>query len=548
MFPENLADLAAEELSTLIDTALDRYNELKAIPDAEITDEQIEELESLATGIASVRAEQTTREEAAAARAERIAAARSAVEVVDEDEGDDEPEAAADEVVEEEKEEALVAATPPRTVLKRAAQTLGRKVDEPADEEPKEDPNTAKLFAAADVRGFNSGQQLDGMEQAVEAIQARFKSFPKVRTGNRIEKYGAVIIQRPKSAFAIRGVDAESDMQVMMEAARESRLQGGSLVAAGGWCAPSTNLYGLTSWETVSGILDLPTVDVERGGINFTQGPDFGTDIYDNADFWFEQTEAEAEAGEEKPFLSVECPDFEDVRLSAVGFGIKAGILTNHAYPELIRRYVEGGLVGHAHKVNASVINKVLGYLGSATNFAELGSATADLLHAIEVAVMSIRYKYRLLPTDTVEGFLPVWAKAAIRADLATRNGVAQTNVSDAEIDAHFATRGVRMQYVYDWAGQDLAGDAAALPNSVQFAVYKAGTFVKGSDPVITLDAMYDSTEIKTNTYTALFAEESLLVANMYGQGRRFEVGLNYRGATGFPAVGAGEGVTFAGA
>jgi len=40
--------------------------------------------------------------------------------------------------------------------------------------------------------------------------------------------------------------------------------------------------------------------------------------------------------------------------------------------------------------------------------------------------------------------------------------------------------------------------------------IYPAGTWVKGTTDVITLDAVYDSATLLTNEYTALFAEEGI--------------------------------------
>lgn len=523
-FPEDLTALSAEELSALSDSALERYKALSDIDDAEITDEQLAELESLAAGITAIREETVRRDEAAAQRAERLAAAK-AIEI-------DEP--ASEEVAEEvevpaEEPEAVLAAAPkPRKPLSERAAAAGHnEVEVPATE-----AEVAKVFAAADVSGFATGAEIKSLDQVVEIATSRFKSMPRQRVANAVNKFGVASIHKPADpTFDITpGSDA---FGIMLKAADESRLEGGSLIAAGGWCAPNETLYGLTAWETVSGILDLPTVNVNRGGFSWSKGPDFGTDIFGNADFGFTQTEAQAEAGTVKPFLDVECPPFEDIRLDAIGFGIKAGILTNSAWPELIRRYVEGGLVAHQHRVNSYVIQKVLGYLGAASNFAELGSFASDVLSAVEIGVMSIRYKYRLAENATVEGFMPVWAKGAIRADLATRNGVDTTNITDQMIEQHFALRGARIQFVYDWTGQDMTGTELEFPSSLEFTLYPAGTFVKGGDNIIQLDAIYDSTNIETNTYTVLFAEESILVANMFGNGRRFAVATNRYGRTG---------------
>lgn len=524
-FPEDLTALSVDELSKLSDDALERFKALNDIPEAEIDDEQLAELEEIAAGITTIRSERVRRDEMAVDRADRLAAAK-AIEM-------DLPAVDAVEVEVEadvENVPVLVASAPvaPRAPLAARAARAARSTPDV----PEAAPQGAIITAAADISGFAAGSTVQTLDDVVKMASSRFKGMPRGRVGSSLNKYGVASIQKPVDhAFDITpGADA---FGIMMKAADETRLEGGSLVAAGGWCAPSETMYGLTAFETVSGILDLPTVNVNRGGFSFTKGPDFGADIFGNADFGFTQTEAQAEAGTVKPFLDVECPPFEEIRLDAIGFGLKAGILTNHAWPELIRRYVEGGLVAHQHRVNSYKIQKVLGYLGAASNFAELGSFSGDVLSAVEIGVTSLRYKYRLGENATVEGFMPVWGKAALRADLATRNGVEMTNVTDQQLDAHFATRGVRMQYVYDWVGQDMTGNELTLPSSLEFALYPAGTFVQGGDNIIQLDAIYDSTNIATNSYTVLFAEESILVANMFGNGRRFAVATNRDGRTG---------------
>jgi hypothetical protein len=385
------------------------------------------------------------------------------------------------------------------------------------------------------------------MDGAVKAFMSRIQGFPgggTKRVGKSFSKLGVALISKPGedrfSEFAIdERMSAEVAWRNIMAASSERNL-GQSLVAAGGWCAPSQNFYDLVQWETTSGALDLPTITITRGGINFTKGPDFST-IFDNTGFL--QTEAQAEAGTLKTFLEVACPDWAEVRLDAIGYGVKAPILTASpaGFPELVRRYLEGALVAHWHKVNAYVINKVVGMLGAVQNFAEFGSASGDLLNAIEVAAWSQRYKFRLSETATLEAMFPMWVKGALRADLARRNGVDMLAVTDAQIQSWFTMRGIRPQYVYDWAGQDMTGTATQFPVGVQFGIWPAGTFVKGENSVITLDAIYDSTEIKTNTYTAAFFEEAILVANTAGSGRLFEVALDYHGRTGVNDIGTAE-------
>jgi hypothetical protein len=134
----------------------------------------------------------------------------------------------------------------------------------------------------------------------------------------------------------------------------------------------------------------------------------------------------------------------------------------------------------------------------------------------------------------TLEVVLPTWIKAAIRADLARRQGVDLLDISDARIAGWFRDRNVNPQYVVDW--QDIASTAAsgytAPPSSVQFLLYAAGTFVKGVSESITLENIYDSVLLGTNDYTALFTEDPYLVAKRLWDSRVVTVPIASNGST----------------
>src|SRR3546814_6343740 len=87
-------------------------------------------------------------------------------------------------------------------------------------------------------------------------------------------------------------------------------------------------------------------------------------------------------------------------------------------------------------------------------------------------------------------------------------------SVTNAQINAWFTQRGISAQFVYDW--QDIGTTAASgflsWPNTVDFLLYPAGTWVKGAADVITLDTIYDSVGLGQNNYTALFTEEGYLI------------------------------------
>jgi hypothetical protein len=133
----------------------------------------------------------------------------------------------------------------------------------------------------------------------------------------------------------------------------------------------------------------------------------------------------------------------------------------------------------------------------------------------------------------TLEAIFPFWVRGAIRADLSRRlsgGGDDLLSVSDAQIASWFAQRGINPQFVYNW--QDLSRTATSYPNQVKFLMYPAGTWVKGTSPVINLTNIYDSTNLPQNEYTALFTEDGLVMLKLCHDSRIVTVPICPDGAT----------------
>jgi hypothetical protein len=111
--------------------------------------------------------------------------------------------------------------------------------------------------------------------------------------------------------------------------------------------------------------------------------------------------------------------------------------------------------------------------------------------------------------THTVEVVAPWWLKVMIKEDLGMRQF--PPDVSDAAIAKWFSDRYLSVQWVYDWQDPVVSGCGVTLPDDVRVLMYPAGTWVKGSIDVINVDAVYDSTNLESNVYTALFVEEGIL-------------------------------------
>jgi hypothetical protein len=512
--PEDITVLDDAALAEAIEQALTEAADFNDVPDADLDDEKLARLIALADFATAAKGEQGTRGEAAAERATRAQAARAALtrpdveDVVDAEIVEDEPAA------EVKKEPAAVSASAARKVpvVTRATAAVATLPVDVAANRP-----AAVLTASADVPGFATGGSIGDLDGIGKALISRMKGLPSVRLGGDDgvqQRYSVATIDLGATRTDdLVQTNGSTDQELVQRASRETRLPGGSLTAAGGWCAPSETLYDLCVTETTDGLLDLPSITVNRGGIRYTKGPSFN-DIYTTAGLGWILTEAQVIAGTPaKTCIEVTCPPFTDVRLDAVGICIKAPLLTLSAYPELVRRFTEGALIALQHKVDTYLIGKIAA--GSTTLNANGTPANAiDSLAELELITNYQRQQWRSSWTQTFEVLLPAWYKTIIRADLARRTGVDLINVTDADIDRYFANRHLRPQYLANYQPLTVTSGAIVVPASVETIVFPAGTWVKGTTDVISLDAVYDSTTLLTNTFTALFAEEGVLAVN----------------------------------
>jgi len=516
-----------QNFSTLADDALATYAaQVRAAFDAIAaldtpTEAQLDEAEAYADHLETIAAEQGGRVEKAAALSARREALRTRFasndEAEEDDEEDDQPADATEEEEKELSEEAqrISSAPPEATQARSGVATLARKVARPA--KPARTKAPISITAAADVPDFSTGQKID-MEAVGQALVNRMRGFGTPSgdgTSEDLRQHGVASfkLEFPKELTIDRGSD---DMEVLAHAAKETRLPGGSLVAAGGWCAPSETIYDLCAGETTDGIISVPEVNVARGGIRYTRGPDF-SDIYTAIGFC--QTEAQAIAGTSKTCVEVPCPPFVEVRLDACGVCIKAPILTNAAYPELVQRYISGSMIAHQHKMNAKVLNAMTS--GSTAKTATgLGAVSTDTFEALTLYGNQTRQKYRLGLNSSLEVVVPFWVKDVIKLDIARRNAIAVEVVTDSVVASEFSAYNLSVQYAYDWQElpyADVVGppavDADKWPATFKALLYPAGGWIKGTNDIINLNAVYDAASLATNVYTALFFEQGILVA-----------------------------------
>jgi hypothetical protein len=430
----------------------------------------------------------------------------------------------------------------------------------------------ATLVAAAGVPDYEAGHKFDSMLDVAKAFIARSAGHggPSGPTGAGPIHYPvAKMVRDYPDEFSVNMDD--NDYAKIMAAADEKRLPGGSLiassekrrqellatdptrdslVAAAGWCAPSETDYDICLQITTDGLYDAPEVQARRGGIRHNTGIDFSY-IFGGGTGFFNLTEAQVAAGTVKTCLEIPCPDFVDDRLGVTGLCLTGNILSIRGYPEFTATFTRGAMAASAHQVNreqiAAVVAGSTAVTLSGAPWATDGTVVSQVLSALEVAAVDIKYRLRLQRSATLEVVLPYWILAQMRADWIRRNGGDYANtitLADSEISAAMSARGVRAQYVYDWqdsfsggaASGTLPGSTTAigsLPISLQFLIYPAGTWVRAVSDVITLNSVYDSTKLATNQVTHLFTETGWKMVRMCPLSRVYTIAICPSGKTG---------------
>lgn len=589
--PEDLQGLTPDQLVELETRAVELFDQLNA---AEPTPQTVAAMSDLAAAIQAIRGEQTRRaEEAEQQRAEadklvaQVHGTPEAEGTEDEQptEGDDENGDESEQPTEPEPQptEQPPAEQPPAEQPPEAVAAAGRrhdprddlrrtrKINIPLSEVRKRAPQpeptepALEIIAASDLRGIG-GKQIEDLETLAKAFTQRASRMATTRMGKAALDSAptvATITNRYDTSIAADAspIDTEQVMRQLTSKGRTVEAMA-SMVAAGGWCAPSETRYDFFDITCEDGQIDLPTTGIERGGVRVPQSLSFadfvalvpaggaalGTDL-DPANntmpwLWTEADDIAATGqpgGPDKLCLRAPCPDFDEWRLECYGVCITAGNLTDDAYPELTQKIIRLAMAAHSRTMNARTIGlMVAASTACATGgfFDQGGGATADMLASIEWAAIDYRNRFGMCDNDVLEVVLPSWVRAVVRADLSRRTGMAEFAITNDQIGDWFDLRGVRVQWVRDWqvAGTNQPGGATATmvyPGSVNFLMYAAGTFVKGNGMTLDLGPVRDSVLNATNDHTAVWTEECNLVARIGHESRCYTVSLCAGGRTG---------------
>lgn len=426
---------------------------------------------------------------------------------------------------------------------------------------PERVPNA--VTASIDIPGVAHGTEMPDIAALAEAFQRKAKAIPVTRDGKGAPWHQVASV-RNTPEHVIDDRTPHGTVEELWKDMTKPESQK-ALVAGGGWCAPSQIMYDFFNIaEDTDGMIDLPTVGVSRGGIRFPVSPAIGDVFFQNAGsnpasgfggfafsmsnatdpwLWTESDDALTVTGSvNKPTLRVPCPTFSEQRLECYGISLTAGNLTDDAYPESTQNFIRLLRAAYSHAINARLISLMDTAAGGATT---VGAVTTDgpatrLLNAVGLAAMDYRAKFAMSTRAVLEVVIPYWIREVIRADLVLRPNVdpAQMAVADAQIDAYFTARNVRVQWVNDYQvrGANQPGSSSNLtvwPATVNFLVYAAGTFLHGTGLQLDLGVIRDSVLNAENDYTAVWAEECHLIAQVGHSARKYTCAFAVSGQVG---------------
>lgn len=393
---------------------------------------------------------------------------------------------------------------------------------------------TIEIVAAVDVPGYRPGQDID-LAQITEGVIRRSTSLKTAGGG-----VGMVASYRLPFADELIVKDSSSAPEgsmATMKAADQRRLNGGDLVASGGWCAPSETVYDITDIACPDMLWDLPEIQVSRGGLRF-----FRTPALDVAALTWIHTEQDDIAGNTKPCFEIPCPAPLEVRAEAQGVCLQAGILTERFFPELIDWYVRNSMVAHEIRLKSSAYERARTASTAVTTTASFAAFSA-VYGAVALQAADMIERYNLCESTQLEVVFPWWTRNLFLADIARQQGVKPTDLDPAIITAAFARLGVSVQWARGLTPDvptNIGGavPATGWPADMEFLIYPSGNFQLGRGPEVNLGVIIDSTTVATNDQK-IFSEEAVMLVDRLGLSRRVTVTICPNGAIGAAAAAA---------
>lgn len=401
---------------------------------------------------------------------------------------------------------------------------------------PADQTNEVEMVASVDVPGFRPGQSID-LGDIVEGAMHRATGLKTAGGGT-----GMVASYRlpfPDNMIITDSSSAPEGTNALTYSSDQRRLNGGDLVASGGWCAPSETIYDIADIACPDMLWDAPEVQLNRGGLRF-----FRTPTLDVAALTWEWTEAQdiaaatQPAGPEKPCFVIPCPAPTDVRAEAIGVCLSVGILTQRFFPEMVDWYVRNSMVAHEIRIKTAMYNAARNSPTTTPVTVRASFAAFSAVYeAVALQAADMIERFNLCDSTQLEVVFPWWARNLFLTDLARQQDVDIATLSDRDLQSAFSNLGVRVQFARGLAPAvptaiGGAVPATTWPDTIEFLIYPTGNFQIGRGPEINIGVIIDSVTLATND-EKIFSEEAVVLIDRMGLARRVTLDICPDGSVG---------------
>ena len=394
-----------------------------------------------------------------------------------------------------------------------AADNENLDIEVPAEHrlETTESAAPVSITAGADIPGYTAGSPLDDMSAVAEAMAKRIHSLRRVNGGDG-EQHIVASLTTSFPEDRTLDTDAESNWAKIQNVVSPE-----AITAAGGHVAPFEARYDLFGFGTTARpVRDaLPRFQADRGGIRFVTPPQL-SDMPDAVGVWTAANDAaETPSPAAKNSLTVVSAAENTVATDAVTLQMQFGNLATRAYPELIARHNELGLIQHAREAEQNLLSKIAAGSTAVTTTHLIGVGR-DLLVQVGRAAAAYRSRHRLEADAPLRVILPSWVKDAMAADLALAAPGDGTLDAYGEIEGYMASRGVVVSYSLDQNvyGAQSSGAMNEFADSFTWYMFAEGTFLFLDGGTLDLGIIRDSSLVGTNDYK-MFVETFECVAKV---------------------------------
>ena len=417
-------------------------------------------------------------------------------------------------------------------VTAAANNELDALIEAPADRRPVAQVSAAPvaITAGADIPGYTAGSSIDDMGGVAEAMAKRIHTLRRVNGGDGEQHIVASVTTKfPEERTLTQ--DAESNWNKI-----QSVVGPEALVASGGHQAPFEVKYDIFGLGTaVRPVRDsLPRFQADRGGIRYIVPPVLA-DYSGAVGIWTAANDsAETPSPSAKLSLTVTAASETTVSTDAVTLQLQFGNLLTRAYPELIARHNELGLIQHAREAEGNLLTNI-GSASTAVTSTSLVGMGRDFLVQLGRAAAAYRSRHRLEADAPLRAIIPAWIKDAMAADLTLSMPGDSTMNAYAEIDAYIASRGINVTYSLDNAGGTAAFSAQSggamneFPDTFVWYLFAEGTFLFLDGGTMDLGIIRDSTLVGTNDYK-MFVETFENVAKVGVESLKVTSTINVNG------------------